>query len=403
MRRIVVVGASLAGHHAAGSLRRLGYDGSVTVIGGEPHRPYDRYPLSKAFLCGDIDRRELDLSTGIADIDWRLGATVTSLDLRDRHVVTDDGDRIPFDGLVVASGARARHGRAVEAFEGAFVLRTVDDAIALRAALSVPARRVVVVGGGLIGAEIAAISVEAGHDTTWLHPGDVPAVHALGRSVAEHLRDLHGAAGVKLRPRTRVREVLDERATVTGVRLDDGSRIPADVVVMATGTEPNVAWLQGSGLATDGGLHCGPTLFALGSDRVVGAGDVVRAPHPLSLGESVRVEHWASARHQAARAVENLLAGPDRARPVTAMPEFGTRIHGARVRGVGFPQLANHGSVVWGSLKSGSAVVALVRGTTSVALVSINADRVLHALAARLWPEPGADHGAAEVDEPVAS
>jgi hypothetical protein len=136
---------------------------------------------------------------------------------------------------------------------------------------------------------------------------------------------------------------------------------------------------------------------------VVGAGDVVRAPHPLAPDESVRVEHWASTRHQAARAVENLLAGPDRARPVTAMPEFGTRIHGARVRGVGFPQLANHGSVVWGSLRSGSAVVALVRGTTSVALVSVNADRVLHALAARLWPEPGADHGAAEVDEPVAS
>ncbi|RNM13899.1 hypothetical protein [Nocardioides pocheonensis] len=107
--------------------------------------------------------------------------------------------------------------------------------------------------------------------------------------------------------------------------------------------------------------------------------------------------------HQAARAVENLLAGPDRARPVTAMPEFGTRIHGARVRGVGFPQLANRGSVVWGSLRSGSAVVALVRDTTSVALVSVNADRVLRALAARLWPDDGDRHDAADVVAPVAS
>jgi NADPH-dependent 2,4-dienoyl-CoA reductase/sulfur reductase-like enzyme len=403
MRRIVVVGASLAGHHAADSLRRLGYDGALTVIGGEPHLPYDRYPLSKAFLCGDVDRQGLDLSTGIADVDWRLGSVATSLDLGGRHVVTHDGERIPFDGLVVACGARARHRPMAQALDGAFVLRTVDDAVALRAALAVPGRRVVVAGGGLIGAEVAATSVEAGHHTTLLHPADVPAVHVVGLPVAAHLRELHRAAGVNVRPRTRVRELLGGRDAVTGVLLDDSSRIPADVVVMATGTEPNVEWLQGSGLATDDGLHCGPTLFALGSDRVVGAGDVVRTPHPLSPDTSVRVEHWASTRHQAARAAENLLAGPNLARPLTAMPEFGTRIHGARVRGVGFPQLATHGSVVWGSLRSGSAVVALVRGTTSVALVSVNADRVLHALAGRLWPDGGAGRIAPEVVEAVAS
>lgn len=403
MRRIVVVGASLAGHHAAYSLRRLGYDGAVTVIGGESHPPYDRYPLSKAFLCGDVDRQGLDLSTGIADVDWHLGSVATSLDLVARHVVTDDGERIPFDGLVVACGARARHRPVVQALDGAFVLRTVDDAVALRAALAVPGRRVVVVGGGLIGAEVAATSVEAGHDTTLLHPGDVPAVHAVGLPVAEHLRELHRAAGVKLRPGARVRELLGGHEAVTGVLLDDGSRLPADVVVMATGTEPNVDWLQGSGLATDGGLHCGPTLFAQSSDRVVGAGDVVRRPHPLWSGTSVRVEHWASTRQQAARAAENLLAGPDRARPLIAVPEFGTRIHGARVRGVGFPQLATHGSVVWGSLRAGSAVVALVRGTTSVALVSVNADRVLHALAGRLWPDKEGGRMVTESVEPVAS
>jgi NADPH-dependent 2,4-dienoyl-CoA reductase/sulfur reductase-like enzyme len=403
MRRVVVVGASLAGHHAADSLRRLGYDGTVTVIGGEPHRPYDRYPLSKAFLCGDVDRRGLDLSTGVADVDWRLGSTATSLDLQDRHVLTDDGDRIPFDGLVVASGARARHRTAVQGLDGAFVLRTVDDAIALRAALAAPGRRVVVAGGGLIGAEIAATSVEAGHDTTWLHPGDLPTVHAVGLPVAEHLSELHRAAGVELRARTRVRQVLGEHDAVTGVRLDDGSRVPADVVVMATGTEPNVEWLRGSGLVTEGGLHCAPTLFALGSDRVVGAGDVVRTQHPLAPDESVRVEHWASTRLQAARAVENLLTGADRARPLTAMPEFGTRILGARFRGVGFPHLADRGGVVWGSLRSGSAVVALARGNTSVALVSVNADRVLHALAGRLWPDQAAGRSAAAAAEPVAS
>ena len=128
--------------------------------------------------------------------------------------------------------------------------------------------------------------------------------------------------------------------------LEDGSRLAADVVVMATGTEANVGWLRRSGLETSGGLHCGPTLFAVGSDRVVGAGDVVRAPHPL-IGEAVRMAHWASTRHQAELAVENLLAGPSEGRPLTALPEFGTTIYGARIRGVGFPQTADRDGVVW--------------------------------------------------------
>ena len=165
---------------------------------------------------------------------------------------------------------------------------------------------------------------------------------------------------------------------------------------MATGTEPNIEWLTGTGLPTDGGLRCAPSLFVDGTDCVVGAGDVVCLPHPLAP-ETVRIEHWASTRHQAARAVENLLAGRDRARPLTALPEFGTRIHGARIRGVGFPQVADGAGVVWGSLRGGSAVVALTRGGTSVALVSVNADRVLRALTPELWPDCAVDQDPAEL------
>lgn len=390
LRRIVVVGASLAGHHAAASLRHVGFDGEVTVIGSERHRPYDRYPLSKAFLTGDTNRRGLDLSTDVPGVDWRLGSTATSLDLDDRVVVLDGHERIPFDGLVVATGSRARHRRMADEFDGAFVLRTVDDAVAVRAALAGPGRRVVIAGGGLIGAEIAATAVEAGHHTTLVHPGEVPTLHVLGGVVAQHLCELQRAAGLKRHAGARLRALLADRGVVTGALLDDGSRLPADVVVIATGTEPNVEWLRGSGVATYRGLQCGPTLFAGNSDCVVGAGDVVRLPHPLAA-ETVRVEHWASTRHQAARAVENLLLGPERARPLTALPEFGTRIHGARIRCVGFPQVADHASVVWGALRAGSAVVALTRASTSVALIAVNADRVVRALAHQIWPHYAVD------------
>lgn len=398
----MVVGASLAGHHAAASLRHLGYGGELTVVGGEPHPPYDRFPLSKAFLTGETDRRGLDLSTEVAGVDWRLGRAAQRLDLDGRVVVLEGGEPIPFDGLVVASGARARHRGMVEDVGGAFVLRTVDDAVALRAALDVPERRVVVVGGGLIGAEIAATAVAAGHRTTLVHPGEIPMLHAVGHLVADHLRQLHRAAGVQLHAGARLRQLHTEHGVIQGVLLDDGSRLPAEVVVMATGTEPNVEWLRGSGLVIDGGLRCGPTLFAEGRDCVVGAGDVIRVSHPLAP-EAVRIEHWASTRHQAARAVANLLLGRDRARPLTALPEFGTRIHGARVRGVGFPQVADHGSVIWGSLRGGAAVLALRRGRTTVALVSVNADRVLRALSRDLWPAYAVDRDAGPVAEPVAS
>jgi NADPH-dependent 2,4-dienoyl-CoA reductase/sulfur reductase-like enzyme len=172
------------------------------------------------------------------------------------------------------------------------------------------------------------------------------------------------------------------------VTLDDGTRLPADLVVMAIGTQPNVEWLDGSGLRLAGGLDCRATLHAVGSDRVVGAGDAVRAPHPLLGGESMRMEHWASTRHQAALAVENLLAGPASARSLTELPEFGTTIHGARIRAAGFPQLADRGRVVWGSFEDGAAVVWLSRGPTAVAAISVNADAALPRWAPQVQVSP---------------
>ena len=391
MRRIVVVGGSLAGHRAALALRGLGFDGQLTVIGSESHRPYDRFPLSKAFLTRRTDRAGLAIDGAPADIVWRLGETATRLDLSGRQVILGDRTALRFDGLVVASGARARDVALVEPVRGAFVLRTVDDADEFRAALESGTRRVVIVGGGLIGAEVAADAVARGHHTTMIDPSDLPTARAVGRPVAEHLQRLHRAAGVHVLRRTRTRG-LDMRAgAVAGVVLEDGSLLPADVVMMATGTTPNVEWLEGSGLPVSGGLECGPTLHARGSDCVVGVGDVVRAPQPLLDGESPRVEHWASTVDHAELAAANLLAGPDEARPLTALPTFGTTIHGARIRAVGFPQFTDRSRVVWGSVETGSALVALGRGSQLVAVVSLDAHERLASLASQLRPGSSLD------------
>ena len=160
---------------------------------------------------------------------------------------------------------------------------------------------------------------------------------------------------------------------VCGVRLDTGSRLDADVVVLATGTQPNTEWLRGSGLDIQDGLLCRATLHAAGSDIVVGVGDVARAPHPLLEGEAVRVEHWASARHQAAVAATNLLLGPAQGHPQTEPPVFGTTIHGAAIRGIGFPSKADTSEVVWGSIEAGQAVVAMHRRGRLIGAVALNA------------------------------
>jgi len=391
MRRIVVVGGSLAGHRAAQALRGLGYDGQLTVVGSESHRPYDRFPLSKAFLTRLTDGAGLAIDGAPADVVWRLGETATQLDLPGRQVILSDRTALRFDGLVVASGARPRDVALVEGVRGASVLRTVEDADEFRAVLECRTRRVVVVGGGLIGAEVAATAVAGGHHTTLVDPSDLPTARAVGGPVAEHLQRLHRAAGVHVHRRTRVRG-LDVRAgVVTGVVLEDGSRLPADVVMMSTGTTPNVEWLQGSGLTVAGGLHCGATLHAVGTDRVVGAGDVVSAPQQLLDGESRRVEHWASTRDHADLAAANLLAGPEEARPLNALPTFGTTIHGARIRAVGFPQVADRSRVVWGSVETGRALVALGRGSQLVSVVSLDAHERLTPLVSQLRPGTSLD------------
>ncbi len=327
---VTIVGASLAGLWAAETLRREGFEGRISLVGDEPHAPYDRPPLSKKYLAGAVGRDRVDLlgpdKVAELDLDLRLGCRATGLDVAG-HVLEVDGVAEPFDGLVIATGARCRTLPGTDGVAGVHVLRTVDDADAIAAALPAEgrdgARRVVVVGAGFIGAEVASTAVDAGAEVTMVEALDEPFGRVLGAEMGAVLADLHRSHGVDLRTGVGVDEVLvdgtgDERR-VTGLCLADGTELAADLVVVGIGVVPNVEWLEGSGLTVDGGVVCDETCLA--APDVVAAGDVARWTNPR-YGESVRVEHWDNAVQQGAHAARRLLATDEEAEPFAPVPWF---------------------------------------------------------------------------------
>lgn len=301
---VVVVGASLAGLRAAEALRAEGFDGRVVLVGDEPHRPYDRPPLSKHVLAGTRppEDAELPLPDDL-DVEWELGVRATGLDVAGRTVALADGRTLPYDGVVLATGASPRRIPSIPDVPGVHVLRTVDDCAALRADLASSPRRVVVVGAGFIGCEVAATARQAGLEVSLVEPLAAPVVRGLGERMGGIVADLHREHGVDVRLGVGVSGLVGtERAE--GVSLADGSTIDADVVVVGIGVTPNTAWLEGSGLAVDDGVVCDSTCLA--APGVVAAGDVCRWAHP-TLGE-LRIEHWDNAQDQGAHAARTLLA-----------------------------------------------------------------------------------------------
>lgn len=306
--RTVIVGASIGGVRTAQALRAAGYAGEVLLVGAEPTLPYDKPPLSKALLAGTTTAAGVTLLTeqaaAEAGIRLLLGRPATRLAVDERYVELADGGRIAYDDVVVATGARARPSPWGEP-PGVHVLRTLDDAIALGAAL----RRggpLVVIGAGFVGAEVAATARGMGVERVSLvDPAPVPLSRAVGPEVAQLIADLHAGHGVATRFGIGV-TAIDPHSDGLTVRLADGSALPAATVVVGIGAVPDDEWLRSSGLQVDDGLVCDGYGRAVGADHVHAVGDVARWFHPRHQ-RLVRFEHWTNAVEQAACVAHNIV------------------------------------------------------------------------------------------------
>jgi NADPH-dependent 2,4-dienoyl-CoA reductase/sulfur reductase-like enzyme len=340
LRRILVVGASAAGLSAAETLRREGYSGEITLVGAEPHLPYDRPPLSKQILAGEweIARLALRSDEHVADLclDLRLGTSATGLDLGAREVALEDGSSLEYDALIIATGVRPRRLPG----EGAHVLRTLGDALALRDRIG-PGTRLVVVGAGFLGAEAAAVARGLGAEVILLEPAPVPLAHAVGAEVGSVLAQAHLENGVDLRTGVSVTAVARG-----GVQLADGALIAADEVLVAVGSLPNTEWLAGSGLALDNGVVCDE--YCVAASGVYAAGDVARWHNPL-FDTSMRIEHRTNAAEQGMAVARNLL-NADSPKPFAPVPYFWSDQYDMKVQAYGYLRGHEQIAVVEGDL-----------------------------------------------------
>ena len=326
---VLVVGASAAGLATVEALRRKGYQGSVTVLGAERHLPYDRPPLSKEVLSGGWSPERAQLRTPDAlsalDAEFVLGDPAVGLDLATRTVHTTAGRALTAEAVVLATGLRPRTLPGQHDLAGVHVLRTLDDTMALRADLA-SATRVVVVGDGVLGSEIAATVSGMGVPVTLAGPQPAPLAYQFGPLASELLAKLHAGRGVLLRLGAAVTGLAERAGRVAGVHLATGELLPADVVVVAFGAAPATEWLSGSGVPCDNGVVCDSRCRA--ADGIYAAGDVARWHHE-GLDAVLRLENRTNATEQAIAVAGNIL-GEDR--PYTPVPyfwtnQFDTRIH----------------------------------------------------------------------------
>ena len=368
--RIVIVGASLAGLRAAEELRARGYEGGITVVGDEPHRPYDRPPLSKQVLTGTMDPAATALVVASGSIDdlgleWRLGESATGLELEERSVLLGGGERLGFDGLVIATGASPRRLPGTDHLAGVHTLRTLDDSIAIRDALAAGPQRVAVVGAGVIGAEVAACARSLGIEVSLIEALAVPLERSLGLEMGAVVADLHRAHGVDVHLGVGV-VLIEGSDRVERIRLSDGSVLEVDLVVVGIGVSPNTEWLEGSGLTLDNGIVCDATCLA--APGVVAAGDVARWPNER-FAEVMRVEHWANAIEMGEHAARTLLGD---AQPYTPVPWFWSDQYDRKIQLAGLASSDDIVEVVSGRLEDHRFVAFYGRAGRIVGVLGMN-------------------------------
>lgn len=381
---VVVVGASLGGLRAAEQLRAAGHAGPITVVGEERWLPYNRPPLSKEILAddGDDDAERLHASlafrrrTSVADVDFLLGNRAVAADLGARTISLDDGTVLAWDGLVVATGLRARRLPVPGPQTGRHVVRTLDDACGLRAAV----RRqgaAVVIGGGFVGCETAASLHKLGLDVTVVFPEQVAFErvlgHELGGAVQRHLQ----RAGIRFVSGTGIAAYAGTRE-VSGVLLADGTTLGAGLVVEAVGSQCNTEWLDGNGLDLTDGVLCDNDLRVVGAEHVVAVGDVARFPNPLFDETPRRVEHWSmptdTAKRAAAALVADLTGTAGPADPFVPTPSFWSDLLDLRLQAYGSPALGAEVEVEEGDLDrlADGAIISYLRAGRLVGTVAVN-------------------------------
>ncbi|MBV1940160.1 FAD-dependent oxidoreductase [Streptomyces sp. BV286] len=375
--RVVIAGASLGGLRAAEQLRAAGWTGAVTLIGDEPHMPYNRPPLSKEVLAGSAPFESLAFTprASAADVQWRLGTSVTAARPAERVVELDDGTTLPFDALVVATGMRPRRLRCPGPLAGRHTVRTLADAQALRDELTLPGARVVVIGAGFIGCEVAATAVGLGVEhVTVVDPLRLPMVGPLGELLGRALLRRHEERGVRFALGASV--VRFEGADrVTGVVLGDGTVLPADVVVESVGSVANTEWLDGHGLDLSDGVLTDEFLRVGGLPYVVAVGDVARFPNARYDGVPRRVEHWSiptdTAKHAAKTLVAHLSGAGGELKPFAPLPTFWSDQHDFRLQSFGAPALGRDDVRVLDGDPSGDVLAGYHHGGRLVGVVAL--------------------------------
>lgn len=373
MQSIVVVGGSLAGLRAVQALRKRGYSGRLTVVSAEAHAPYDRPPLSKQLLSGEWKSERLFFGErenhAALQVEWLLGERAEALAPRDRTLALSSGATLAYDGLVIATGGTPRQLPAAAGMAGCHVLRTLEDSLAIAAALQ-GKPRVAVIGAGFIGLEVASCARRLGVAVTVVEPQAQPLASVLGEQLGQTVAELHRAHGVDLRLGLGVR-AFEGYGRLERVVLSDGTRFDAELAVIGIGVMPETRWLEGSGIELSDGVLCDATL-ATNLPGVVAAGDVARWPNAAQSGELMRVEHWSNAVEQGQAAAARLLDGVN-AKPYVHLPYFWSDQYDRKFQSAGRARASDGLELLHGAWSGPSSAAVRVREDRLTGVLTSNA------------------------------